>query len=253
MSGLKLIVGNWKMNGSLAHKDLAQEIIAGVKELGAENVEAAICPPFTILGLIGAVCQGTKVEFGAQDCHFENSGAHTGDISSVMIKELEAKYVILGHSERRANHNETSELVAKKAKAAIANGLKPIICVGETEAQRLSGSAIEVVLKQVEESLPQDCKDSEIVIAYEPVWAIGTGRVASVDDIDEMHNAIRAKLSTIFSSSQIIPLLYGGSVNAGNSAEILKISNVDGALVGGASLKAPDFLQIIKSAKNIVG
>ncbi|KAF0186383.1 MAG: triosephosphate isomerase (TIM) [Hyphomonadaceae bacterium] len=253
MSGKKLIIGNWKMNGGIGHVELAKAIIEGVNGVNAKNVDVAICPPFTLLPLIGQVVAHGKVSFGAQDCHTAASGAHTGDISAAMIAEFGAKFVLVGHSERRANHNEASALIAQKARAALDAGLVPVICVGETEAERLSGDAVPIVLSQIAASLPIDCTPEQIVIAYEPVWAIGTGRVASTQDIEEMHKAIRDSLNSKFANAQIIPLLYGGSVNAANAEQILAVNNVDGALVGGASLKAPDFMDIISAAHSIVG
>lgn len=253
MANSKLIIGNWKMNGGLGHTDLAKTIADGVKALAPINVEVAVCPPFTLLSLISQALTAEKVHFGAQDCHTAVSGAHTGDISAAMIAEFGAKYVLVGHSERRANHNETSELIAQKAQAAINAGLIPVICVGETEAERLSGNAVSIVLSQIDASLPEGCNASQVVVAYEPVWAIGTGRVASVQDIEEMHEAIRGNLARKFTDAAQIPLLYGGSVNASNADQILAVANVDGALVGGASLKAPDFMAIITAAHSIVG
>lgn len=253
MANSKLIIGNWKMNGAIGHSELAKAIAEGFKELAAKNVEVAVCPPFTLLSLISQTLEGENVHFGAQDCHTVVSGAHTGDISATMIAEFGAKFVLVGHSERRANHKEASELIAQKAQAAINAGLIPVICVGETETERLSGNAVPIVLSQIDVSLPDGCNASQIVIAYEPVWAIGTGRVASVQDIEEMHQSIRGNLAAKYADAAKIPLLYGGSVNAGNAGQILSVANVDGALVGGASLKAADFLAIIAAAQSIVG
>jgi len=253
MANSKLIIGNWKMNGSLGSAELANAIALAVKTLDPVNVEVVICPPFTLLSLVGQILNESDVHFGAQDCHTAVSGAHTGDVSALMVAELGAKYVLVGHSERRANHNEQSELIAQKAQAAISEGLKPVICVGETEGERLSGEAIKTVLSQIDNSLPIGCNEEQIVIAYEPVWAIGTGRVASNDDIKEMHEAIRNHLGPKFPRADKIKLLYGGSVNASNAEQILAVSNVDGALVGGASLKAQDFMKIVEAAISIVG
>lgn len=249
----KHIIGNWKMNGGLGQVDLFAQIANKTADLAPKNVTVAICPPFTILNHLCNAAKETAVIIGAQDCHNAVNGAHTGDISATMLCEIGAKIVILGHSERRANHDESSDLVAQKATTALAGALKPIICVGETEAQRLSGDAINVVLDQIEKSIPKNCKAEDIIIAYEPVWAIGTGRVASPEDIEEMHFAIRGALAELFENAQIVPILYGGSVNGANASTILAIANVDGALVGGASLKPDDFAAIISAAKNIVG
>lgn len=250
----KFIYGNWKMNGLLANVELAKEVSAAVKNINPANVEVGICPPFTILSSVVSALGETPVVVGAQDCHFNEKGAHTGNISPVMLTEIGVKTVILGHSERRADHFETSEVIAKKAIAAKNAGLKTIICVGETLAEREAGKAEEVVLGQVKASIPEDYDFKNLIIAYEPVWAIGTGKVASNEDIEKMHAAIRATLVAIFGENgNLVPIQYGGSVNAQNAASILAIKNVDGALVGGASLKAADFATIIEAAKNIVG
>ena len=250
MEKSKYIYGNWKMNGLLGHMELAKAVEAGAKEIGAQNVEVGICPPFTLLKTIKDGINSIVV--GAQDCHFTESGAHTGDISAIMLKEIGVGAVILGHSERRTNHFETSDLVAKKAIFAQQSGLKTIVCVGESLQEREAGNAETVVLKQIIESALPELEAAKLIIAYEPVWAIGTGKVASNDDIREMHLSIRNKLIEIFGDSgKDIPIQYGGSVNAKNASEILAIENVNGALVGGASLKAPDFLEIIKAAATL--
>lgn len=247
MEKSKYIYGNWKMNGLLGHTELAKTVEAGVKELGIQNVEVGICPPFTLLKTVADEVKTLVV--GAQDCHFAESGAHTGNVSAVMLKEIGVDAVILGHSERRANHFETSELIAKKAAYAQSTGLKTIICVGESLDEREAGNAENVVLQQVTESVTPNLDTTKLIIAYEPVWAIGTGKVANSDDIREMHLSIRNKLIEIFGDEgKKVPIQYGGSVNANNASEILNINNVNGALVGGASLKADDFLQIIKAA-----
>ncbi len=242
----KFIIGNWKMNGDFAHKELAEAIIASSTDKLSDNLMVGICPPFPYLSYFSDVIGGSKVQLGAQDCHFNEKGAHTGDVSAAMLKEVGCKIAIVGHSERRANHFESDEIVCAKAKAVLSKGMTPIICVGETDEQRKSGKAIEVVLGQVSASCPGE--SSDIVVAYEPVWAIGTGNVASVQDIEEMHLAIRERLVSIYGAAgEGVKILYGGSVNAANAKEILAIANVDGALVGGASLKAADFSTIIAS------
>ncbi|MBN8649766.1 MAG: triose-phosphate isomerase [Caulobacterales bacterium] len=248
MKNGKFIVGNWKMNGSLASKSLISEIDESCVDMLSEDLQIGICPPFPLIANAKEWVFKSPIKIGAQDCHFKNSGAHTGDISPQLLKEIGAEIVILGHSERRANHFETNEIVKSKAINAIANGLLPIICVGETDEERKANKQKEIVLGQIENSCPHDC--SQIVIAYEPVWAIGTGNVASIDDILKMHADIRAKLVSLYNEAgNKIKILYGGSVNAQNAGQILNIDNVDGALVGGASLKAPDFLSIIDGAK----
>lgn len=245
MANGKFIVGNWKMNGDFAHKDLALALKDATNGLLNENLMVGICPPFPYLSFFKDVLDESAIKLGAQDCHFNAKGAHTGDVAANMLKEVGCEIVIVGHSERRANHFETDEIVCNKAKAAFAAGLMPIICVGETDEQRKSGKAIEVVLSQVTNSCPHE--NSNFVLAYEPVWAIGTGNVASVADIQEMHKEIRDCLVSIYGENgNSIKIQYGGSVNASNAKEILAIENVDGALVGGASLKAADFVAIIK-------
>ncbi len=247
MKNGKFIVGNWKMNGAIASKTLVQEIKEGCQEIINNELEVGICPPFPLIANAIAWCENSKIKIGAQDCHFKNNGAHTGDVSPQLLNEIGVSIVILGHSERRADHFETDELVKSKAINAIANNLMPIICVGETDEMRKAGREAEIVLGQIENSCPKET--SSITIAYEPVWAIGTGNVASIDDILKMHKDIRAKLVEIYGEDgKKIKILYGGSVNAQNARDILHIENVDGALVGGASLKSQDFLTIIKAA-----
>lgn len=250
MSKNKYVIGNWKMNGDLSSANLAQEIESGVIGLNLQNTKVGICPPYTLIGYIQSKLIGGNLLSGAQDCHFLSNGAHTGDISAIMLSQIGVQIVLVGHSERRADHGESNEIVNKKAQAALDNGLLPIICVGETLEQRESGAAISTVLGQIENSIPKAAEAEKIIIAYEPVWAIGTGKVAGPDDILEMHAAIRKLLKTKFENADAIPLLYGGSVNASNAASILHLANVDGALVGGASLKSADFLAIISAAEN---
>ena len=232
----KLIAGNWKMNGLSAAKAEIDQLSAKCTPANLEKADILICPPAPILSLIADAGKSAAIAAGGQDCHANTSGAHTGDISCEMLKDAGATYVIVGHSERRADHAESDEQVLNKAKAAQGAGLMPIICVGETEAERKSGKAVSVVLSQLKGSLPED---GPRVIAYEPVWAIGTGLVPTLDDIAEMHSAIREFVGPD------THILYGGSVKPGNAAEILTVANVDGALVGGASLKADDFFGII--------
>jgi triosephosphate isomerase (TIM) len=233
----KLAAGNWKMNG--LRGDLA-EARALAAAFPAPSCGIALCPPATLLAAMAEAVSGSAVLVGGQDCHPQLAGAHTGDISATMLADAGASYVILGHSERRADHAESSRLVATKASAAHAAGLISIICVGETEGQRDAGQTLEVVLEQLAASLPIGSGAGNTVIAYEPVWAIGTGRTPTVAQITEVHDALRAHVP-----DRAISLLYGGSVKPGNAAEIFAIANVDGALVGGASLKAADFGAII--------
>ena len=247
----KLAAGNWKMNGSVAALAELEAIAANHADA---QVDILICPPATLLRQAAEAVAGTSVTVGAQDCHYETSGAHTGDISAAMIAETGATAVILGHSERREDHNETSPLVRNKARAAHAAGLTAIICLGESEAQRLAANTLDIIAGQLATSVPDTATGANTVIAYEPIWAIGTGNVPTTEQIDEVHDFIRTRLIHRFGEAEgrAIPLLYGGSVKPGNAAEIFATDNVDGALVGGASLKAEDFSPIIKALESTV-
>ncbi|OHC58689.1 MAG: triose-phosphate isomerase [Rhodobacterales bacterium RIFCSPHIGHO2_02_FULL_62_130] len=241
----KLAAGNWKMNGSLA---ALAEVRALLAAHPAPACEMLLCPPATLLAAMAGVAAGTALAVGGQDCHPQGSGAHTGDISAAMLKEAGAAYVILGHSERRADHGETDALVKAKAEAAHGAGLIPIICVGETEAERDAGKTLGVIGTQLYGSLPKDFTSANLVVAYEPVWAIGTGRTPSLDEIAEVHHYLRARLiAKIGGDATKLRLLYGGSVKPSNAVEIFDVQNVDGALVGGASLKAADFGAIVQA------
>ena len=235
-----MIAGNWKMNGDASNLSYFKELASSVVPNSAADV--LVCPPVTLLARAVEACQGSSIQLGAQDCHVAQSGAHTGDIAVSMLKDAGAAYVIVGHSERRADHAETNEMVQCKAEAVLSQGLKPIICIGETLADRESGLAQEVVGAQLAGSVPKEGADN-LVIAYEPVWAIGTGLTASLDDIASMHAFIRAQLA----EPEITQILYGGSVKPGNAAEILALQDVDGALVGGASLTADNFSMIVNA------
>lgn len=238
----KLIAGNWKMNGSLSDaKALAQA-------LGnpTESVDVCVCPPFLHLGIVG-LTKAQAIALGAQDCSNKDNGAFTGDISAIMLKDSGCSHVILGHSERRQYHAESSVLVAEKAKKAHAANLITIICVGETENERIAGIQNKVVTTQLLESIPESANVENLIIAYEPVWAIGTGKTATLTDIQDMHAVIRKFLQEKLDNSSAIRILYGGSVKADNAKDILAVENVDGALVGGASLKPDEFLKIIGS------
>lgn len=232
------------MNGTLA----AAESL--VKSLGhaPQSVEVCLCPPYLHLGCVAAAKDKSLV-LGAQDCALTDNGAFTGDISASMLKDAGCHYVILGHSERRQYHAETSSQVALKAQKAHANQLITIICVGETESERVSGVQNKIVTTQLDQSIPDTANAQNLVIAYEPVWAIGTGKTATLDDIKAMHAVIREFLKEKLDNSIAIRILYGGSVKADNAKDILTIENVDGALVGGASLKADQFLEIINAAQ----
>lgn len=237
----KLAAGNWKMNGGV--ENLPQ--IVEIAGLASEDApEVLICPPATLIARAADAVQGTWLKIGAQDCHSAESGAHTGDVSAAMLWDAGASYVILGHSERRADHGEADALIRAKAAAAQAAGLTPIICVGETEAQRDAGVTLEVIRIQLAGSVPPG--DAPLVIAYEPVWAIGTGRVPTSEQIAEVHADLRARLARIEGvRAADVPLLYGGSVKPENAAQVFAVPEVDGALVGGASLKPADFGAIV--------
>jgi triosephosphate isomerase len=238
-----LVAGNWKMNMLSADgRALAAAVAAGAGSIAAE---LAVCPPAPLLPVVGDALTGSTVALGAQDCHAEASGAHTGDVAAVLLADLGCRYAIVGHSERRQDHGEGDEQVAAKAAAAAAAGLIAIVCVGETLDQYKEGEGVAVVERQIAGSIPAGASPDRLVIAYEPVWAIGSGLVPTNDDIRAVHGAIRARLAERFGDdAHGIRILYGGSVKPGNATEILAIENVDGALVGGASLKAADFLAI---------
>lgn len=243
-----LIAGNWKMNGLSAALDEARAVAAGLDSRPAA-ARVAIFPPATLLHRLAQTMEGSFVLTGGQDCHGKASGAHTGDTSAQMIADAGGTLVIVGHSERRTDHGETCQQVAAKVEAALAAGLEPIICVGESLTQREAGEAVSFVIGQLHNSLPASLKGQAFNVAYEPIWAIGTGHVASVENIVEMHAAIRAELVNLFGEQgQGVQILYGGSVKPDNAREILAAPDVGGALVGGASLKAVDFLAIIEAA-----
>ncbi|ABD54650.1 triose-phosphate isomerase [Jannaschia sp. CCS1] len=239
----KLAAGNWKMNGVEA--DLA-EVDALGEAVAAANCDVLLCPPATLIAPMAKRAGLMDLYVGGQTCHTAASGAHTGDVSAAMLADAGASHVILGHSERRADHGERSEDVAAQVTAAIDANLIAIICVGETEAERDANVTLNVVSSQLAGSIPTGATPAQIVVAYEPVWAIGTGRTPTLEQIAEVHDHIRSELAARRgSAANDIPLLYGGSVKPGNAAEIFAVSNVDGALVGGASLKASDFGGII--------
>ncbi|HEY0234161.1 MAG TPA: triose-phosphate isomerase [Afipia sp.] len=242
-----LIAGNWKMNGlsgSIAELDA---IIAGSAEV-SQRADLLICPPATLVAAFAARAKGSAVLIGGQDCHPRPSGAHTGDIAAEMLKDAGASYVIVGHSERRADHFETDDVVRQKAQAAHRAGLTAIVCVGETGTERDAGRTLEIVGRQIEGSVPDDAPPGSLVIAYEPVWAIGTGVTPTTQDVERIHAFINLQLNKKISKTGELPrILYGGSVKPSNCNKLLDILHVDGALVGGASLKASDFLAIAAS------
>ncbi|MFQ5954646.1 MAG: triose-phosphate isomerase [Kiloniellales bacterium] len=250
MSRERLIAGNWKMNGLLADGlALANAVVERVADAGRLPCELLLCPPATLLADVGRVLAGSPVALGGQDCHLADHGAHTGDISAAMLADAGCRYVIVGHSERRADHGESDDLVAAKAKAAYRAGLTAIVCVGETAAERDAGRAAAVVAAQLAGSLPAEATASNTVIAYEPVWAIGSGRTPSLDQVRDMHAHIRGRLKEARgeADSAAMRILYGGSVTPKNAAGLLAVDEVDGALVGGASLVAEDFWAIAQS------
>ena len=239
-----LIAGNWKMNGN--QREAAR--LAEALRDGVESVDLLVCPPHVHLHGVATVMLGSRVAVGGQDCHAAHHGAHTGDISAAMLRDAGATFVIVGHSERRTQHGENDAAVLAKTEAALQAGLIPIVCVGETEAERLSGLADSVVEKQLTGSIPYGFITAGGVVAYEPIWAIGTGRTPNERDIAAMHATMRQALVERFGpAARTTRLLYGGSVKPSNAAEILALPEVDGALVGGASLAAADFLAIARA------
>jgi triosephosphate isomerase len=248
MARRPVVAANWKMNGLKASIAELEKIIAGARALAA--VDLVVCPPATLIASFAAKAQGTRVAIGGQDCHAEAAGAYTGDISAEMLRDAGAAAVIVGHSERRRYHGETDAAVRTKAIAARRAGLLAIICIGETRAQRDAGRTRDVLRSQLDGSLPDN--GESIAIAYEPVWAIGSGLTPTRDDIGETHAFIRARLSSRFAETgRNTRVLYGGSVKPGNARDLLSVQDVDGALVGGASLNADEFLAIAGVYRNL--
>jgi triosephosphate isomerase len=242
-----LIAGNWKMNGVAASLAEAVKVAAGAREADG-RADVMLCPPATLIAQMRWQTRDSPLLIGGQDCHAKPSGAHTGDISAEMLKDAGASAVIVGHSERRSDHGETDAVVRAKAEAARRAGILAIVCIGETEAERDSGTTLDVVSRQLAGSLPEG-DPADIVVAYEPVWAIGTGRTPGEGDIGEVHAHIRAGLTARYGASgEAVRILYGGSMKPENAAAILRVPHVNGGLVGGASLKAADFLAIVRAA-----
>ena len=237
----RLVAGNWKMNGLRGDGIALAQALAGWTPRRPLRCELLVCPPATLLAAVGAALAGSAVALGGQDCHAEPKGAYTGDISAEMLRDCGATHVILGHSERRHGHGESDHEIRGKVAAAWRAGLVGILCVGETHGEREAGRAEDIVAGQLAGSLPDGAGAGRLVVAYEPVWAIGTGLTPTVDDIGAMHAAIRRRIPTG------VRILYGGSVNPKNAAEIMAIEAVDGALVGGASLSAESFLAIAEN------
>ncbi|HET6598771.1 MAG TPA: triose-phosphate isomerase [Burkholderiaceae bacterium] len=242
----KLVVGNWKMNGS---RRVNGELLSALKSAGPGAADVAVCPPHPYLADVATLLQGSAIGWGAQDCSPFESGAHTGEVSAAMLAELGCRYVINGHSERRADHGESDQLVADKARAALAHRLTPIVCVGETLAEHEAGQTDAVVCRQlaaVVSTLGDDL--SKIVVAYEPVWAIGTGKTATPDQAQAVHAVLRAQLAAATAQASRMKILYGGSVKPDNAALLFAQADIDGGLIGGASLNATDFGAICRAA-----
>ena len=243
----KLIAGNWKMNGSLAANEaLLREVLQG---LGQPACSVAVAVPAVYLAQVQALLQGSAIQLGAQDVSAHESGAYTGEVAANMLREFAVRYALVGHSERRQYHGETDAVVAAKAQRALNAGITPVVCVGETLAQREAGETEAVVKRQLAAVIQTvgQCV-TEIVVAYEPVWAIGTGKTATPEQAQAVHAVLRAQLSAASTQAAKVPLLYGGSMNAGNAEQLLVQPDIDGGLIGGASLKAADFLKIIAAA-----
>ena len=243
----KMVAGNWKMNGNLAS---LKEIDFLKSTIKGDSCQVVLCPPTTLLTEAVKIARNTSIQIGAQNCNQNLTGAHTGEVSAKMLKEIGVNIVILGHSERRSNHFETNTLVSNKAKTAHQCGLTTIICVGETEYEKVSGQTTKIIREQINGSLPISATEDNTVIAYEPIWAIGTGKTPTIDEISDVHSILRTEMENRVSPSMAskLRILYGGSVNTQNCSEILCVEGVDGALVGGASLLASDFSKIINSA-----
>lgn len=249
MQSVKLIAGNWKMNGLRADAlALARGVADGMRSAGWTDREVLVCPPATLLMAVADAVRGSGVLVGGQNCHANASGAHTGDISAEMLRDVGAGHVIVGHSERRADCGETDAIVRAKAEAAWRAGLLPIVCIGETLAEREAGRTLAVLETQLKGSVPTRATAATLVVAYEPVWAIGTGKTPTVAEVASAHAHIRRVLGGLVPDAGAVRLLYGGSVKASNAGELLAAGDVDGALVGGASLKADEFLAIAKAA-----
>jgi triosephosphate isomerase len=250
MSRRSLIAGNWKMVGLKADGvALADDLADRMKAATDRSFDLLLCPPFTLIGAVGGAIFGSGIELGGQDCHLAEKGAHTGDISAQMLKDQSCGYVIVGHSERRTDHGETDAMVKAKAQAALQAGLTALICIGETEAEQNAGQTLPVVRSQIGGSLPIAATATNTVIAYEPVWAIGTGQTPTSDEVQTVHAAIRAALGAPLGTTEAsqIRILYGGSVKPENAKELLNLADVDGGLVGSASLIAADFWDIAEA------
>lgn len=241
----KIIVANWKMNGTPESVSLwAKDFITECGRIS--GAEVVVCPPYPLLPLMKSALAGSHIHIGGQDCHYQPDGAYTGEVSARILKAVGCKYVIVGHSERRAYCNESNDIVRSKAARAINTGLIPIICIGETLEQRDRGETMTVISQQIEQSVPSEAASGNFIVAYEPVWAIGSGKIPTLDEIKQVHSAI---LTGVFKQTNVdiaqIPVLYGGSVKPDNAKEIMALEGVSGVLVGGASMKAGDFCKIV--------
>ncbi len=243
----KLCAGNWKMNGLRREAEALAGALVARATAEPPPCDLVLCPPATALGWVAAALAGSAIALGAQDCHADDKGAHTGDVSAPMLKDAGCRFVILGHSERRAEHGESDAIVRAKCAAARRAGLAVILCIGETLAERDGGTALDVVARQLANSLPDGFPPAELAIAYEPIWAIGTGRTPTIAQVEEVHAHIRARLAAKVAAAQDVRILYGGSVKPDNAAALMAARNVDGALVGGASLIAADFWAIARA------
>ncbi len=253
ISGIRpLVVGNWKMNGTSVLLNELLDIASGFMNGLDADTEALVCVPATLLSRAAEILHLSPVKVGGQDCHFKESGAHTGDVSAEMLKDAGASHVIVGHSERRIDHGETNEIVKTKTEAAWRAGLIAVICIGETHAERAAGTALQVLSSQIEGSVPGIATSANTIIAYEPVWAIGTGLTPTATAVADAYAHIRARLAEkLGDNAAKMRILYGGSIKSLDAAELLNVANVDGVLVGGASLKAADFLSIAEAYRKL--
>ena len=246
-----LIAGNWKMNGLRADAlTLARSVADGVRRSGWSDRDILACPPATLIMMVADAVKGSAVMVGGQDCHAKASGAHTGDVSAEMLRDAGASHVIVGHSERRTDHGESDASVRAKAEAAWRAGLLPIVCIGETLAEREEGRTFSVLERQLKGSIPAGASAARLLVVYEPVWAIGTGKTPTTHEVGAAHGHIRKVLGGVMNDAAAVRLLYGGSVKGGNAGELLAAGDVDGALVGGASLNAEEFLAIAKAVQS---
>ncbi len=244
-----IVLGNWKMNGLRAEGDaLVRDLLSGFSDQAGPGT-LGVCPPATLLVLVSDLLAKSGIRLGGQDCAVEPAGAFTGDVSAPMLRDAGCGFMLVGHSERRHGHGESDALIKTKAESAFRAGLDVVLCIGETEADWDAGETIAVLDRQLEGSLPEDANADNLIVAYEPVWAIGTGKTPTMDDIARTHAHLRSRLKSLVSTGADLPILYGGSVKAANAGEILAIDDVDGALVGGASLKADEFLAILAAGQ----